>query len=331
MRPYAYRRPTTADEALSTVGSNERARYLGGGTNLLDLMKEDVERPDTIVEVSELDYRSVTANDNGSYTIGGMLNNTDTANHPAIRQHYPLLTMTMLAAATEQIRNMATNAGNLLQRTRCPYFFETSMPCNKREPGSGCGARNGFNALHAIFGWSDACVATNPSDMNVALAAIGATVIVRQPGGGERRIPFGDFHRLPGDTPERDNTLEAGELITAIELDPPRFARHYYYAKVRERNSYAFALVSVAAGLELRDDGIIASAGLAMGGVAHKPWKLTAAEEYLRGKAPGPDVFEAAAERAMADAMPLEENEYKVEMGRRTIVRALTQAFERTA
>ena len=330
MRPYAYSRPTTAEQALETAGSNDKARYLGGGTNLLDLMKEDVERPDAIVEVADLDYQSVTANANGGYTLGGMLNNTDTANHPDIRKHYPLLTMTMLAAATEQIRNMATNAGNLLQRTRCPYFFETSMPCNKREPGSGCGARNGFNALHAIFGWSDACVATNPSDMNVALAAIGATVIVRQTDGGERRIPFVDFHRLPGDTPERDTNLEPGELITAIELDPPRFAENYYYAKVRERSSYAFALVSVAAGLEL-DNGVIASAGLAMGGVAHKPWKLSAAEDYLRGRAPGTDAFEAAAELAMADAMPLEENEYKVEMGRRTLVRALTQAYERTA
>ena len=330
MRPYEYIRPTTAEEALRAIGNQSGARYLGGGTNLVDLMKEDVARPDKLVEVADLDFQSVSRNDDGGYRIGAMLNNTDTANHPDIRKHYPLLTMTMLSAATEQIRNMATNAGNLLQRTRCPYFFETSMPCNKREPGSGCGALDGMNSLHAIFGWSESCVATNPSDMNIALAALGATVVVLQADGSERRIPFGEFHRLPGNEPERDTTLLPGELIVAIDLAPPRYAENYYYLKIRERSSYAFALVSVAAGLEL-EGGKITSVGLAMGGVAHKPWKLTEAEAYLRGKSPELTVFEAAAEVAMADAKPLEENAYKVEMGRRAIVRALVQAHERTA
>ena len=330
MRPYTYSRAGSPAEAVATLGKNENPHYLGGGTNLIDLMKEDVERPDALVDVSRLDLKAVEATANGGLSLGATLNNTDTANHPEVRSKYPLLTMTMLSAATEQIRNMATNGGNLLQRTRCPYFYETSMPCNKREPGTGCGALNGMNALHAIFGWSESCVATNPSDMNIALAALGATVVTLQPGGESRRIPFADFHRLPGDAPERDTNLEPGELITAIELDPPVFSDNYYYCKIRERNSYAFALVSVAAGLQL-EGGRITKAGLAMGGVAHKPWKLTAAEEFLAGKAPGADVFEEAAQIALRDARPLEENEYKVEMGKRAVVRALTKAYERTA
>ena len=330
MRPFNLIQSGSVAEALQANTGNPRPRYLAGGTNLIDLMKEDVERPETVVEVAGLDEKTIQRTPQGGLRLGGMLNNTDTANHPEVRRDYPLLSMTMLSAATEQIRNMATNGGNLLQRTRCPYFYETSMPCNKREPGSGCGALNGMNALHAIFGWSEACVATNPSDMNVALAALGATVEVMQPAGGTRRIPFAELHRLPGDEPERDTTLEPGELIVGIELDAPRFSDHYYYLKIRERSSYAFALVSVAAGLQVQG-GRIAAAGLAMGGVAHKPWKLTAAEEYLVGKAPDTEAFEAAAELAMRDARPLEENEYKVEMGRRAIVRALEQAIARQA
>ncbi|WP_116128000.1 FAD binding domain-containing protein [Lewinella sp. IMCC34183] len=331
MRPYEYIRSSSPAEALRANAASEKPHYLGGGTNLIDLMKEDVERPDTLIEVSGLDFQSVTANAAGGYTLGAMISNTDTANHPEVKNNYPLLSMAMVSAATEQIRNMATNGGNLLQRTRCPYFYETSMPCNKREPGSGCGALTGMNALHAIFGWSKSCVAVNPSDMCTALAALGATVVVLQPdGGSERRIPFADFHRLPGDTPEKDTNLEPGELIVGIELGEPKFSDNYYYLKIRERSSYAFALVSVAAGLQL-DGNRIVDAGLAMGGVAHKPWKLTAAEEYLRGKVPEAAVFEEAAERAMADARPLDDNEYKVEMGKKAIVRALMQAYERTA
>ena len=330
MRPFNLIQSGTVAEALQATVASARPKYLAGGTNLVDLMKEDVERPETVVEVAGLDEKSIRPTSQGGLRLGGMLNNTDTANHPDVRRDYPLLSMAMLSAATEQIRNMATNGGNLLQRTRCPYFYETSMPCNKREPGSGCGALNGMNALHAIFGWSEACVATNPSDMNVALAALGATVELMQPGGGTRRIPFTELHRLPGDAPERDTNLEPGELIVGIELDAPRFSDHYYYLKIRERSSYAFALVSVAAGLQVQG-GRITAAGLAMGGVAHKPWKLTAAEEYLVGKAPETDTFEAAAELAMRDARPLEENEYKIEMGHRAVVRALEQAIARQA
>lgn len=326
MRPFTYTSATNKDEALQAT--TRTSHYLAGGTNLVDLMKEDVERPDQLIDVNKLDYKNITSNENGGLTLGAMLSNSETANHPEVRTKYPLLSMAMLSAASAQIRNMASNGGNLLQRTRCPYFFETSMPCNKREPGSGCGALNGMNALHAIFGYSDSCIATNPSDMCVALAAIGAKVEVQQPGGSSRMIEFTDFHRLPGDQPEKDTTLMQGELITAIHLPKPEFSDHYYYLKIRERSSYAFALVSVAAGLQV-NSGVISKVGLAMGSVAHKPWKLTKAEEFLAGKTPGQSNFEAAAALEMKDAKPFEGNKYKVEMGKSAIVRALTQAYER--
>lgn len=328
MRPFKYTGAKNTEEALQAANSNENAHYLGGGTNLLDLMKEDVERPNELIEVAGLDYKNITSNENGGLTLGAMLNNSETANHREVRTKYPLLSMAMLSAASAQLRNMATNGGNLLQRTRCPYFYETSMPCNKREPGTGCGALKGMNALHAIFGWSDKCVAVHPSDMCVALAAIGATIEVLQPDGSARMIEFTDFHRLPGDQPEKDTNLMPGELITAIHLPEPAFADHYYYLKVRERASYAFALVSVAAGLQIQS-GVITKAGLALGSVAHKPWKLTKVEDFLNGKEPNQANFEAAAELAMEDARPLEDNKYKVEMGKNAIVRALTQAYER--
>lgn len=326
MRPFTYTSAKNKEQALQAYTAT--THYLGGGTNLVDLMKEDVERPDQLIDVNNLDYKKITSNENGGFTLGAMLSNSETANHPEVRTKYPLLSMAMLSAATAQIRNMASNGGNLLQRTRCPYFFETSMPCNKRAPGSGCGALKGMNAQHAIFGYSDSCIATNPSDMNVALAAIGATVEVQKTDGTSRMIEFTDFHRLPGDQPEKDNTLEQGELITAIHLPKPEFSDHYYYLKIRERSSYAFALVSVAAGLQIKG-GVITKAGLAMGGVAHKPWKLFKAEEFLVGKKPDQSNFEAAAKLALKDAKPFEANKYKVEMGHNAIVRALTQAYER--
>lgn len=295
---------------------------------MVDLMKENVERPENIIEVANLEYKTVIQNTKGSYTIGAMLSNAETANHNLIRTHYPLLSMAMLSAATAQIRNMATNGGNLLQRTRCPYFFEVSMPCNKREPGSGCGAKNGMNALHAIFGYSDKCVAVNPSDMCVALAALNAEVEVATTSGESRMIAFTDFHRLPGDNPEKDTNLGEGELITAIHLPKPIYQEHYHYLKIRERSSYAFALVSVAAGLQIKN-GKISDVGLAMGGVAHKPWKLTTAEEFLKGKTPNESNFEKAAELAMKDAKPLSENGYKVPMGEKGIIRALHMAYNK--
>ncbi|MDT0676605.1 FAD binding domain-containing protein [Autumnicola musiva] len=330
MRPFTYTGAKNTEEALRAANSNTNAHYLGGGTNLIDLMKEDVERPDELIDVAGLDYKKVTPNENGGLTLGGMLNNSETANHREVRTKYPLLSMAMLSAATAQLRNMATNGGNLLQRTRCPYFYETSMPCNKREPGTGCGALKGMNALHAVFGWSDKCVAVHPSDMCVALAAIGAKVEVQKQDGSSRMIEFNDFHRLPGDDPENDTNLMPGELITAIHLSESTFSDHYYYLKIRERASYAFALVSVAAGLQIKG-GVITKAGLAMGGIAHKPWKLIDAENYLSGKIPNQANFEAAAELTMNEAKPLEDNKYKVEMGKKAIVRALTQAYERKA
>lgn len=330
MRPFIYTNAKSSADALKAAGSNKNAHYLAGGTNLLDLMKEDVERPSALIEVNSLPYKEVSRNNNGGLTLGGMLTNAETANHREVRRQYPLLSMAILSAATAQIRNMATNGGNLLQRTRCPYFYEISMPCNKREPGTGCGAIKGMNALHAIFGWSEACVAVHPSDMAVALAAIGGTVEVKNNNGLSRMINISDFHRLPGDHPEKDTNLMPGELITAIHLPKPDLSEHYYYLKIRERASYAFAILSVAAGLQIRD-GMITKAGLAMGGVAHKPWKLTNAENYLTGKKPDQATFEAAAKLAMKDAKPLEENKYKVEMGEKAIIRALTQAYQRKA
>ena len=330
MRPFNYIAAKTRQEALTAIQEREEAKYLGGGTNLVDLMKEDVERPEHLIEVADLDNDRITANAAGGYTLAAAKSNSATANAPEIRKNYPLLSMAMLSAATAQIRNMATNGGNLLQRTRCPYFFETSMPCNKREPGSGCGALEGANAKHAIFGWSKSCVATHPSDMCVALAALEATVSVQAPDGSERTIDFTDFHRLPGSSPEKDNTLEPGELITAIDLPKPQFTEHYHYLKIRERSSYAFALISVAAGLKIRG-GIITDAGLAMGGVAHKPWKLTNAEAYLIGKKPSTAHFEEAARLALEDAQTLAYNAYKVPMGSKAIVRALEQAYAKKA
>lgn len=326
MRPFNYISPKSTEQALQSY--KPTSRYLGGGTNLIDLMKEDVERPESIIEVADLKFQQITKKTDGGYILGGMLNNSDTANHPEIRKNYPLLSMAMLSAATAQIRNMATNGGNLLQRTRCPYFFEVAMPCNKREPGSGCGAIKGMNAVHAVFGYSDQCIATHPSDMCVALSALGANVEVQKIDGTSRSINFNDFHRLPGNQPEKDNTLEEGELITAIHLNEPIFSNHYYYLKIRERSSYAFALISVAAGLQIEND-IIKKAGLAMGGVAHKPWKFTEVETFLQGKKPSQKVFESAADMAMKDAKPFEENKYKVEMGKKAIVRALEQAYAR--
>lgn len=328
MRPFTYTSAKTTNQALQA--NTNTSHYLAGGTNLIDLMKEDVERPDQLIDVNQLDYKEIARNEKGGFSIGGMLSNSETANNPEIRRNYPLLSMAMLSAATAQIRNMATNAGNLLQRTRCPYFFEVSMPCNKREPGSGCGAINGMNAKHAIFGYSEECIATNPSDMCVALAALGATVEVEKPDGTSRMIEFTDFHRLPGDRPEKDTTLEEGELITAIHLSEPQFSEKYYYLKIRERSSYAFALVSVAAGLNLKN-GVIDKVGLAMGSVAHKPWKLIESENFLLGKTPTKENFEAAAEIALKGAKPFEGNKYKVEMGKNAIVRALSQANDRKA
>ena len=335
MRPFKYTTARSLSSATTLLSGNPTAKFLAGGTNLLDLMKEDVERPNELIDITRLaltEIKLITAGVNkGGTSIGGLGRNTDAANHPLIRQNYPLLTQAILAGASGQIRNMATNGGNLLQRTRCPYFYEVAMPCNKREPGTGCGALEGINRMHAIFGWSEKCVAVYPSDMAIALAALDAVVTVRGAGGQERLIPFGEFHRLPGDRPEQDTTLRHGELITAIELPKNNFADTSYYLKVRDRASYAFALMSVAAALETeRSDGSgnrIVKARIAMGGVAHKPWRALKAEQMLVGKEATEANFKLAADAEMADAKPLEHNKFKVELGSRSIVRALQMAM----
>ncbi|WP_069658513.1 FAD binding domain-containing protein [Arcticibacter eurypsychrophilus] len=330
MRPFKYTHVNTVQSATQLVSTHSNAKFLAGGTNILDLMKEDVERPDELLDITFLkvaDIKMITEGPNkGGVSLGALSNNTETANHELIRLNHPLLTQAILAGASAQIRNMATNGGNLMQRTRCPYFYDVDMPCNKRVPGSGCGAMEGINRMHAIFGWSSKCIAVYPSDMAVALAVLDATVQVANSKGQQRRIAFTDFHRLPGENPEKDNNLLPGELITAIELPPNKFASHSYYLKVRDRASYAFALVSVAAGLELNGNNIV-QAKIALGGVAHKPWRALRAEELLKGKEATEANFQAAAEAEMNQAKPLEYNRFKVELGKRAIVRALDMAM----
>lgn len=333
MRPFKFTHTKSSSEAISLSDKNPNARFLAGGTNLLDLMKEDVERPDELIDITGLDLTSIylitTGTDSGGISIGGLGRNTDAANHPLIRKNHPLLSRAILAGASAQIRNMATNGGNLMQRTRCSYFYDTAMPCNKRSPGTGCGAMEGFNRMHAIFGWSEDCVAVYPSDMAVALSALDARVNVMQKDGKTRSIPIGDFHRLPEKDPQKDNTLDRGELITSIEIPKNNFAAHAAYLKVRDRNSYAFALVSVAAGLVL-DGNTIVSAHLSMGGVAHKPWRALKAEALLRGKTATLANFRQAAEAEMSHAKPLSHNQFKVALGKNTIVSALEMALKGT-
>jgi xanthine dehydrogenase YagS FAD-binding subunit len=314
-----------AEAAVRAAAANPNAKFLAGGTNILDLMKEDVERPNELVDLTRLKLAEIKTAPGGGVTIGALAKNTDTANHPLIRKNYPLLTQAIVAGASGQLRNMATNGGNLMQRTRCQYFYDTAMPCNKREPGTGCGALEGLNRIHAIFGWSEKCVATYPGDMANALYALEAVVRVRSADGRERTIPINDFHRLPGDTPEKDNNLKHGELIVAIDLPKSPFAKNYYYLKVRDRASYAFALVAVAAALEMKG-GRVRQARVVMGSVAHKPWRSQEAEVELSGKPASEQTFRQAAELALKDAKPLAHNAYKVELGKRAIVRALMRA-----
>ncbi|HEY1149100.1 MAG TPA: xanthine dehydrogenase family protein subunit M [Pseudoduganella sp.] len=309
------------------LGQQPGARFIAGGTNLLDLMKGDVEHPTRLVDVSRLGLDAIHELPDGGLRIGATARNSDTANHKLVRERYPLLTQALLSGASGQLRNMATTGGNLLQRTRCPYFTDTAFgQCNKREPGTGCGARDGYHRMHAILGASPSCIAVNPSDMNVALLALDAVVLATG-ADGERRIPIAEFHRLPGDTPQVETILRPGELITAVELPPSRFARNSYYLKIRDRASYAFALVSVAAALEM-DGRTVKQARIALGGVAHKPWRVPAAEALLVGKPVSDGVSREAALMLVEGAHPLAENEYKVEMAQRAVVRALHIAGE---
>jgi xanthine dehydrogenase YagS FAD-binding subunit len=335
VNPFGYERAGSADEAVKAIGAHG-AMFLGGGTNLIDLMKLDVEKPTTLVDVSKLDLTKVEQGKDGGLMVGALVRNSDLANHPMVVEKYPLLSQALLSGASPQLRNMATTGGNLLQRTRCYYFTDTAFPaCNKRVPGSGCAAIEGFNRIHAILGQSDhgpksgeSCIATNPSDMCVAMAALGAKVHVKS-AKGERVIPFSEFHRLPGSTPQMDTNLKRDELITAVELPAAKFAKNSWYLKVRDRQSYAFALVSVAAGLEM-EGGTIKSAGLALGGVALKPWRSAEAERMLVGKQADREAFAKAADAAMAGAKGYENNKFKIELAKQTIVRSLTLAARGT-
>ncbi len=324
MNPFTYSRANDAQAAVSGVAANAQAKFLGGGTNLIDLMKMGVEHPSALVDINRFDLTKVEElPNNGGVRIGALVRNSDLAEHELIKSRYPVLSEALLSGASPQLRNLATTGGNLLQRTRCYYFYDPAFPmCNKRNPGSGCGALEGYNRVHAILGQSEQCIATHPSDMCVAMAALEAVVRVQGPK-GERTIPFADFHRLPGDTPNVETNLQPNELITAVDLPAIPFATRSHYLKVRDRASYAFALVSVAAALEL-DGGKIKSARVALGGVAHKPWRASKAEQALSGKEPNEQAFQAAADAELAGAKGYKHNSFKIGLAKRAIVQALT-------
>jgi xanthine dehydrogenase YagS FAD-binding subunit len=325
---FQYARANDVADAVDQMAADPAAKFIAGGTNLIDLMKEDVERPSRLIDISRLPLKTIEEAADGGLRIGALVPNSDLAYHPLIEQRYPMLASAILAGASSQLRNMASTGGNLLQRTRCYYFYDITTPCNKREPGSGCSAIKGVNRIHAILGTSEACIATHPSDMCVALAALDAKVHVTG-SAGERTIAFSEFHRLPGNTPELDTNLHRGEIVTAVELPAQGFASNYTYLKIRDRLSYAFALVAIAAALEL--DGVaIKEARLALGGVAHKPWRDTAAEAMLRGETANQATFMHAADVLLRDAKGYEHNAFKIELARRGIVRALMQAARGT-
>jgi xanthine dehydrogenase YagS FAD-binding subunit len=326
MKPFDYRRAKDVDGAVAALAGEPNARFLAGGTNLIDLMKLEVMTPDVLVDVRSLTSEQIEDLPGGGVRIGAAVTNSDLAADRKIRSRYPVLSQALLSGASGQLRNLATTGGNLLQRTRCVYFYDTTTPCNKREPGSGCSAIEGHHRTHSILGASEHCIATHPSDMAVAMTALEAFVNVHGPN-GERRIPIEDLHRLPGDEPERDTTLEHGELITAIDLPPLDFSHTSKYRKVRERASYAFALVSVAAALDV-EDRTVRDARIALGGVAHKPWRATKAEEALRGEPVNEATFRAAADIELADAEPLRENAFKVPLARNIITRTLLDLSE---
>lgn len=322
MKPFQYQRATSLDEAAKA--SNDGATIIAGGTNLLDLMKHEIMAPDSLIDISRLDLGEVEETDDGGVRIGALVPNSDLAAHPRIRKDYVVLSRALLAGASGQLRNKATTGGNLCQRTRCYYFYDTAMPCNKRDPGSGCQARHGYNRIHAILGASEACIATHPSDMAVAMLALDAVVEVTSCDGNSRKIPLADFHRLPGDTPDVETDLGADEVITAVRLPPPPGGSHVY-RKVRDRASYAFALVSVAAVVGIEEDKI-SSASLAFGGVAHKPWRDSAVEDCLIGEKPSLDLFERAADALLKDAEGFGHNDFKIPLARRTLAAAMIEA-----
>ncbi|MFK0256410.1 FAD binding domain-containing protein [Streptomyces sp. NPDC090445] len=314
MKPFAYVRATGIPEAIAAHGARPGSRYLGGGTNLVDLMKLGVEAPDTLVDLTGLPLGSVEETADGGLRIGSGVRNSDLAVHPLVRTRYPALSQALLAGASAQLRNVATTGGNLLQRTRCPYFQDVSKPCNKRDPGTGCGARDGVHRDHAVLGHSAQCIATHPSDMAVALSALDAAVELQGPD-GVRTVPAAAFHRLPGERPEADTVVEPGEIVTAVTLPPGRAGLPSRYRKARDRASYAFALASVAAVLDVAE-GRVRHVALAFGGLAHRPWRAEAAEERLRGAAPTESAVREAVEAELDRAEPLRDNAFKVPLAR---------------
>jgi len=322
MKNFTYIRANSVKDAVQRATNDQNAMLIAGGTNLVDRLKVFLDEPSQLIDISRLDMKRIERTSAGGLSIGALVSNTAVADHEDVRRDYPILSRAILAGASVQIRNMATVGGNLLQRTRCPYYYDTAFACNKRQPGSGCPAATGINRMHAILGASDQCVAVQPSDMCVPLAALDAVVVVEGPK-GKRQIPFTDFHRLPGNTPQRDTNLEPGELITSVIVPPVPFAKSGVYLKLRDRTSYAFALVSVAAALDLEGDRI-QDVRLALGGVAHKPWRPTEAEKFLIGKTANAATFQQAAEIALQGAKPLIHNSFKVDLAKRAIRRALT-------
>ena len=321
MHPFVYARTDKPADAVAAATADPKAKFIGGGTNLLDLMKDGVERPDKLIDINPVPLAAIEELPGGGLRFGALARNTDVANHKLVRERYPVLAEALLSGATQQLRNMATVGGNLLQRTRCPYFLDVTAACNKRQPGSGCDALGGFNRSNAVLGVSDKCIATHASDMCVALAALDAVVRTRGPK-GERSIPLADFHLTPGDTPERETVLGQGELIISVDLPSIPMAAKSHYLKVRDRASYAFALVSVAAALDVQG-GVIKAARVALGGVGTKPWRAVEAEKALVGKQAGPEAYKLAAEAALAGAKPAAHNAFKVELAKRALVRAL--------
>ncbi|WP_407427834.1 FAD binding domain-containing protein [Arcticibacter sp.] len=327
MNNFEYRRAGSFDEAISQLTAAKGTQVVAGGTNILDLLKYFLTSADTLVDINHTgSHQGITETESGGLRLGALATNADTAYHPLVGSRYPLLSRSILAGASAQIRNMATNGGNLLQRTRCYYFYDASSPCNKREPGTGCSAIPGYNRIMAILGTSEHCIAVYPSDMSVGLAALDAVVNVNGPQ-GVRSIPFPEFHRLPGETPHLDNNLQYGELITSIDLPQKGFSENYSYLKLRDRNSYAFALVSIATGLEL-DGDIITDARIALGGVAHKPWRNVEAEQFLTGKPAVRENFAACADIILQGAVPYKYNSFKIELAKRAIVRNCIMALD---
>ncbi|MBB6505926.1 xanthine dehydrogenase YagS FAD-binding subunit [Sphingomonas endophytica] len=321
MKTFDYARADSVEAATRAGG-----RFIAGGTNLLDLMKLQVETPEKLVDISRLDLNTIEEREDGGLTIGALVPNSDLAADARVIAKYEVLSRALLAGASGQLRNKATTGGNLLQRTRCYYFYDTAAGCNKRQPGSGCEAIGGFNRIHAILGTSDQCIATHPGDMPVAMRALDAVIVTQKADGDKRRVPIGDFYRLPGDTPHIENVLEAGELITHVELPAPTGGRHLY-RKVRDRASYAFALFSVAAVVTV-EDGVIAKAALAFGGVAHLPWRNPAVEAALVGKAPSDDAFNAAADALLDGATGFGTNDFKIPLARRTLIASLREVTQ---